>query len=63
MNLQSKINVVRSRINQIKESDLFTDSQKKVILKANKEELLGYQFLQATQRLRQVNQSPKQATN
>lgn len=37
--LQSKINAVKARIEQIKESTLFTESDRKQLLEANQKEL------------------------
>jgi hypothetical protein len=37
--IQSKINVVEARIQQIKDSELFTQDQKQALIKANKIEL------------------------
>lgn len=39
MNIQSKINAVQSRINQIKTSNLFNDSEKEILVRANNKEL------------------------
>ena len=37
--IQSKINVVEAHIQQIKDSDLFTEEQKETLIKANQKEL------------------------
>ena len=37
--IQSKINVVEARIQQIQDSDLFTDEQKETLIKTNQKEL------------------------
>ena len=37
--IQSKINVVEVPIQQIKDSDLFTDEQKETLIKTNQKEL------------------------
>ena len=37
--IQSKINIVEARIQQIKDSDLFTDEQKETLIKTNQKEL------------------------
>ncbi len=39
MNVESKINAVKSRIEQIKTSDLFNEEERKVLLKTNQSEL------------------------
>ncbi len=41
--LQSKINVVKARIEQIKESDLFNETQKEILIEHNDAELMYYQ--------------------
>ncbi|OBQ56069.1 hypothetical protein VQ01_06710 [Tamlana sp. s12] len=43
MKLQSKINAIKSRINQIESSDMFSDDEKKVLLKYNNKELDIYE--------------------
>ncbi|HBK83835.1 MAG TPA: hypothetical protein DDZ41_09630 [Flavobacterium sp.] len=37
--LKSKINVVEARIQQIKNSELFTNEQKEILIQANEKEL------------------------
>lgn len=37
--IKSRINVVKARIEQIKDSDLFTEEQKETLIKANQKEL------------------------
>jgi hypothetical protein len=41
--IKSRINVVKARIEQIKESDLFTEEQREVLLEHNETELMFYE--------------------
>lgn len=43
MNLESKISLLRSRIRQIRHSDLFTDAEKYALIKSNNAQLKNYQ--------------------
>ncbi|WP_417200073.1 hypothetical protein [Bizionia sp.] len=56
MKLQSKINLVRSRINQIRESDLFSDKEKATLIRVNNEELTGYQLMLAAEKINEVSE-------
>ncbi|WP_417237238.1 MULTISPECIES: hypothetical protein [Flavobacteriaceae] len=51
MDLQSKINIVRSRIKQIRDSDLFSETEKEQLIKTNNSELDMYQSELAKQRI------------
>lgn len=51
MDLQSKINLIRSRIKQIRESDLFSDTEKEQLIKTNNTQLEMYQSELTKQRI------------
>ena len=61
MDLQSKINLVRSRIKQIRESDLFTDAEKEALIKTNNTELEMYQAEQTRLCLESASQALEEA--
>lgn len=41
--IQSKINLVKARIQQIKESDLFSESERETLIEYNESELLYFE--------------------
>ena len=51
MKLQSKINLIISRIKQIRESDLFSDTEKEQLIKTNNTQLEMYQSELTKQRI------------
>ncbi|MFD2824499.1 hypothetical protein ACFS5M_12525 [Lacinutrix iliipiscaria] len=63
MNHQSKINLLRSRIIQIRNSDLFNDQEKIKLIRINREELVATQFLLAAQRINQVKANQQLKNN